>query len=51
MTDPLELMGETESALRLVADAAATYLAELDESAARIPGADGAAARVRRVAS
>ncbi len=45
MTDPLDLVAETEAALRLVAEEAGKYLAELDDSPARLPGADQAAAR------
>ena len=45
MTDPLDLVAETEAALRLVAEEADKYLAELDDSPARLPGADQAAAR------
>ncbi len=45
MTDPLDLVGETEAALSLVADEAGRYLAELDDSVVRLPGADEAAAQ------
>jgi glutamate/tyrosine decarboxylase-like PLP-dependent enzyme len=45
MTDPLDQVAETEAALRLVAEEAGKYLAELDDSPARLPAADEAAAR------
>jgi glutamate/tyrosine decarboxylase-like PLP-dependent enzyme len=45
MTDPLDQVAETEAALRLVAEEAGKYLAELDDSPARLPGADQAASR------
>ncbi|MGZ8612432.1 MAG: pyridoxal phosphate-dependent decarboxylase family protein [Actinomycetota bacterium] len=44
MIDPLEVEPETEPALRLVLDEAIGYLAALDDSAVRLPGADRAAA-------
>jgi glutamate/tyrosine decarboxylase-like PLP-dependent enzyme len=45
MTDPLDQVAETEAALRLVAEEAGKYLAELDDSPARLPAADEAASR------
>jgi glutamate/tyrosine decarboxylase-like PLP-dependent enzyme len=43
VSDPIDLLGETEAALALVADEARSYLAELDGSAVRLPGADESA--------
>ncbi|HZB00947.1 MAG TPA: pyridoxal-dependent decarboxylase [Actinomycetota bacterium] len=45
MADPLELADETGEAIRLIASEANVYLAELDRSNARLPGADEAAGR------
>jgi glutamate/tyrosine decarboxylase-like PLP-dependent enzyme len=45
MTDPLHRDQETEAALRLVADEASRYLAELDDSPVRLHEADVAADR------
>jgi glutamate/tyrosine decarboxylase-like PLP-dependent enzyme len=45
MADPLGRVWESEATLTLVADEARRYLAELDDSAVRLPSADEAAAR------
>ena len=45
MPDPLERREDAEAALTLVVEEARRYLAELDGSPARLPGADEAAAR------
>jgi glutamate/tyrosine decarboxylase-like PLP-dependent enzyme len=42
--DPLDLLSETDEALRQIFDAAAAYLEDLEGSAVRLPGADEAAA-------
>jgi glutamate/tyrosine decarboxylase-like PLP-dependent enzyme len=44
MPDPLVLRENVDRALRLVVDEASRYLAELDDSPVRLPGADEAAA-------
>ena len=43
MADPLEVANESGEAMSLIAREAAAYLAELDGSNARLPGADAAA--------
>ncbi len=44
MRDLLDLVAETQAALKLVADEASRYLAKLNDSIAWLPGADQAAA-------